>query len=214
MDKFDRFVDIIKTLRSPKGCPWDRKQKPHNYKAFFLEEVYELIESIDGKDFGAVKEELGDVLLLVVMLSQIYSERGKFSINDVIEGISDKLILRHPHVFSKKKLKTAEEVLKNWISAKHKEKKRTSLKERLPRTAPALLKAMVFFKELKYNSFEDYKFSPKILSCFSKKNINHRDFPEILLYLSYLASKKKINLEEALREKVDTAASRFKYAEK
>lgn len=122
MKIFKDFVDIVAKLRSPQGCPWDREQVPENYKDYLREEVEELIDAIEKNDIDNIKEELGDVLLLVVMLSQIYSEDDHFQINDVLEGIRAKMIHRHPHVFGDVKVKDAEEVLENWKKIKAEEK--------------------------------------------------------------------------------------------
>ena len=150
MKEFRRLVKIVEKLRSRQGCPWDRKQKVANYKNYLLEEVYELIESINKKDAEGIKEELGDVLLLVVMLAQMYKEKGKFSVGEVVKSIADKLVARHPHVFAGRKIKSPSAVLRHWVKIKAKEKKRKTISERIPKSAPALVKSYVLFKELKY----------------------------------------------------------------
>ncbi len=94
-------VDIMATLRGPDGCPWDREQTTESLKPYLLEEVYEVLEAIDAKDPAALKEELGDLLLQILFHSQIASEQGQFSYQDVKKDLGDKLIRRHPHVFQK-----------------------------------------------------------------------------------------------------------------
>ncbi len=111
---FKDFIGIITTLRGPNGCPWDKEQTAESLRAHLIEESYEAVEAIEENDPGHVREELGDVLLLISMISQIYSETDEFTINDVIDEISAKLIRRHPHVFGDEKVENAEEVLKNW----------------------------------------------------------------------------------------------------
>ncbi|RKX73925.1 MAG: nucleoside triphosphate pyrophosphohydrolase [Spirochaetes bacterium] len=111
---FMDFLGIITTLRGPDGCPWDKEQTAESLRAHLIEESYEAVEAIEENDPDHVREELGDVLLLISMISQIYSETDDFTIKDVIDEISAKLIRRHPHVFGDEKVEDAEEVLKNW----------------------------------------------------------------------------------------------------
>jgi tetrapyrrole methylase family protein/MazG family protein len=150
MKQFDRLVEIIKKLRSPKGCPWDRAQKVTDYERYLLEEAYELIEAIRKAKAAAVEEELGDLYLILTMLVQMYSEKGKFTQGQVLDGICDKLIIRHPHVFADKNLKDKDKVLAYWIRHKAKEKNRKTVKDRLPTIAPALLLAEISLKEQHY----------------------------------------------------------------
>ena len=116
---FEEFTDIIKTLRSENGCPWDREQTHNSLKPCMSEEAAELLAAIRIYDttgnFENMREELGDILLQVVMHSQIACEEGLFSIEDVITEISEKMIRRHPHVFGNVKADTADEVLSNWV---------------------------------------------------------------------------------------------------
>ena len=197
------MADIVFILRSPLGCPWDRKQKPSNYKDYLVEEVYELIEAINKGKKEDIEEELGDVLLLVVMLAQIYSESGRFKMEDVISRVCGKLIARHPHVFGNKKASGSEEVLANWVKQKAKEKKRNNFYERVPKAAPSLIKAMILFKEMKHHS---------ILGDFIKKiGINRDILGNELLCLAMFSSKEGVNPEEALSEAVEKAALNLSY---
>ena len=120
---FDQFCNIIAKLRAPDGCPWDRKQTAESLRKSLLEECNEALEAIDKKDDANLCEELGDVLLVVGMIAQIKEEEGKFSISDVLSGVNDKLIRRHPHVFGNAKASSPEEVLKLWNQVKAEEKK-------------------------------------------------------------------------------------------
>ena len=97
--RFDTVVAIMAKLRAPGGCPWDRKQTHESLKPYLIEETYEALDTIDRQDFAKLKEELGDVLLQVLFHSQIGTEAGTFTIDDVLEQLSDKLVRRHPHVF-------------------------------------------------------------------------------------------------------------------
>lgn len=117
----DDFVIVVKELRSTNGCPWDRQQTPLSLKRYLVEETDELLEAIDSDDKQHVKEELGDLLYLIVLLAQIYSEEGSFAINDVIETIKAKMIRRHPHVFSNEKIESIAELRKMWLKIKDSE---------------------------------------------------------------------------------------------
>ena len=119
---FNDLVEIVKILRAPDGCPWDREQTHKSIRSNFIEETYEAVEAIDTDDLDLLKEELGDVLLQVAMHAEIESEQGTFDINDVCDGICKKLIIRHPHVFGDVNADTTEKVLKNWDAIKMKTK--------------------------------------------------------------------------------------------
>jgi len=120
--KFDSFIDIVRELRSAKGCPWDREQTPSSLKRYILEETQELLEAIDTSDHRHVKEELGDLLYLIVLQAQIHNEEGFFSINDVIDSISTKMIRRHPHVFNDEQIGSRAELRQKWLEIKNSEK--------------------------------------------------------------------------------------------
>ncbi|HQG13386.1 MAG TPA: MazG family protein, partial [bacterium] len=119
--KFEELVKIMAKLRAPDGCPWDREQSYKDIAAHTLEETYETLEAIDRGDFKALKEELGDLLLQILFYAQIATEENRFGIDEVIEGISAKLIHRHPHVFGDVRVSDSDEVLKNWEFLKKKE---------------------------------------------------------------------------------------------
>src|SRR5256885_7123058 len=149
-EKFERLVEIMKTLRGPNGCPWDKQQDFNSLKPMLVEEVYEVLEAIDNDDFEGVSEELGDLLLHVVFHAYLGKEAGHFDINTVIDKISDKLVRRHPHVFGEESASTAEEVIKKWEAIKAQEKaqklkSRTSdqrsLLEGIPSKLPAIHEA-------------------------------------------------------------------------
>ncbi len=110
-------------LRGPDGCPWDRAQDYASVKGLLLEEAYEVIDAINDRDFLALKEELGDLLFQVVFYSRLAEEEKRFTIDDVVEGVHDKLVRRHPHVFGPKHAKTPEEALQSWLAVKEQEKK-------------------------------------------------------------------------------------------
>jgi tetrapyrrole methylase family protein/MazG family protein len=139
-----RLWEIVERLRGPGGCPWDIEQTHETLRAALLEESHEVIDAIDKKDDKALCEELGDVLLQIVFHTSLSSEQGSFTFEDVVNGICDKLIYRHPHVFGDTKVADSAQVLINWEALKQVEKKfdtRTQMLESVPTSFPALLRA-------------------------------------------------------------------------
>src|SRR3982750_4696048 len=122
--KFERAVNIMARLRAPGGCPWDREQTFDTIKPYTLEETYEVFEAIDNRDWKELPGELGDLLLQVLFYAEMAHEAGYFSINDVLDRLSTKLIDRHPHVFGDVKAETSSDVLRNWEALKAEEKKK------------------------------------------------------------------------------------------
>jgi len=120
--KFDRFIEIVRELRSEKGCPWDKEQSPASLKRYLLEETQEAIEAITADNHQHIKDELGDILYLIVLLAQIHEEEKLFNMGGIIDSITDKMIRRHPHVFSDEKIETVAEVRKKWLEIKDNEK--------------------------------------------------------------------------------------------
>ena len=142
--EFKDLLDIMKLLRSEKGCPWDRVQTHDSLKKYLIEETYEVLEAIDLKDSKKISEELGDLLLQIIFHAQIAEEEGAFNINDVITGISRKMILRHTHVFGADKADTPDEVVDNWEVIKKKEKgieSQTGVLKDVPSNLPALMRS-------------------------------------------------------------------------
>src|SRR5882757_8887620 len=123
-EKFERAVSIMARLRAPGGCPWDREQTFDSIKPYTLEETYEVIEAIENRDWKELPGELGDLLLQVLFYSEMAKEDGRFSIDEVLDLLSDKLVSRHPHVFGDAKADTPQEVLRNWEALKAEEKKK------------------------------------------------------------------------------------------
>ncbi|MBF0505852.1 MAG: nucleoside triphosphate pyrophosphohydrolase [Nitrospirae bacterium] len=142
MDNFGKLLDIMERLRAEDGCPWDREQTKETLTPYLLEETYEVIEAIGENSPQKIKEELGDLLFQIVFHCQLAKESGEFSIEDVIEGISEKLTRRHPHVFGDARFETSEQVLKQWEDRKKEEgKNRESVLEGVPKELPSLLRA-------------------------------------------------------------------------
>ncbi|HEY9074660.1 MAG TPA: MazG family protein, partial [Desulfobaccales bacterium] len=132
----NEFAVIVRRLRAPGGCPWDAQQTPETLKTYLLEEAYELIEALDSGDPEKIKEESGDLLLHLVFLSDLYQERGEFSLVEVVAGITAKMIHRHPHVFKNEEAKTQEDLRRLWQQAKAQEGKPPS--GALGKVSPAL----------------------------------------------------------------------------
>ena len=143
MKEFDRLVQIVADLRNPEtGCPWDKIQTHKSLVPNFIEELYESIEAIESGDMKDLQEELGDLMLHIVMQSRIAEETGDFEMSEVLRGINEKLIRRHPHIFGDEKVKDAKEVKLNWEQIKLKEKThRKSALEGVPRGMPKLIVA-------------------------------------------------------------------------
>lgn len=138
------LIEIVRLLRGPGGCPWDREQNHRSIRKDLIEETYELAEAIDMDSVSMLREELGDLLLQVVLHAQMEAEKGSFSFSDVCNEICQKLIVRHPHVFGDVQADSTSEVLKNWDAIKQQTKGQTTAAETLqsvPRTLPALMRA-------------------------------------------------------------------------
>ena len=141
---FERLYGIVKRLRAPDGCPWDREQSPATLRGDLIEETYETVEAIDQKDPEHVREELGDVFLLVTMIAYMHEQEGSFSVSDALEEVSAKLVRRHPHVFGESDAKTAEEVLAQWAKIKVEQegrKPKDSILDEVSRALPPLDRA-------------------------------------------------------------------------
>ncbi|MBP5199852.1 MAG: nucleoside triphosphate pyrophosphohydrolase [Schwartzia sp.] len=139
---FSPLTDIMRQLREPGGCPWDRVQTPESLRKHVLEEAYEVVEAIDEKDAGLLAEELGDLLLQIVFQARIAEETGAFSMQDVVDGITEKLVRRHPHIFGDVQAEDAAAVLANWEAIKRREKpERKSRLDGVPKELSALMAA-------------------------------------------------------------------------
>ena len=141
---YEDFLEIMRLLRAPGGCPWDREQTHSSIRRNFLEETYEVLDAIDHDDASGMCEELGDVLMQVAFHAQIETERGRFAMADVINGVAQKLVYRHPHVFGDVQADTSQQVLANWEVLKRREKGQRSTAdavEAVPHTLPALWRA-------------------------------------------------------------------------
>ena len=139
-NKFLRLVEVIAQLRAPGGCPWDQKQTPATFRTYLLEEVYELVEAIDTNQADEVREELGDLFFQLIFVNNLFAEQGHFTLAEVLETITNKMIRRHPHVFGERKVESEAELKRQWHSIKAAEKKKSRLMQ-VPRSLPALRRA-------------------------------------------------------------------------
>ena len=142
-----KLIDLTAHLRGPQGCPWDREQDYDSVKGLLLEEAYEVIDAVNARDFGGLKDELGDLLFQVVFYSRLAEEEGRFGLGDVIEHVHAKLIRRHPHVFGEVQARNAEEALKSWLAVKEQERASGGKREKdsclkgIPSSLPSTLAA-------------------------------------------------------------------------
>ncbi len=143
MKEFDDLYKLVKRLRSESGCPWDRQQTSRTIAFDLIEEAYEINDAIEKDDIVKIREELGDLLFLVLMHIRIKEEEGKFTLEDVIAEVQQKMILRHPHVFGEKKIESLRELLENW------EKSKESPLETIPESLPALLMGQKLIEKLR-----------------------------------------------------------------
>ncbi|MEE0927957.1 MAG: nucleoside triphosphate pyrophosphohydrolase [Acutalibacteraceae bacterium] len=221
-----QLLDIMRILRSPEGCPWDREQSHKSIRNDALEEVYEVADAIDNEDAAALCEELGDMLLQVVFHSRIGEENGEFSFSDVVDGICKKLVLRHPHVFGEEHIENSADVLDRWDSIKKEEKNQSTVADTLnsvPKAFPALMRAAKVQKRMKKAgipmgdpdkaltaSFESFK-----ATCSSQDKANLADAYGNLLYaLAGMQNALGINCEEALNSATERAIKDVEQREK
>ncbi|MEI7541945.1 MAG: nucleoside triphosphate pyrophosphohydrolase [bacterium] len=226
-DHFNQLVSIMKTLRAKDGCPWDKKQTHKSITPYLLEEAYEVIEAINNNDSENLKEELGDLLLQVVFHAQIASGNNKFEIEDVIKAISNKLIIRHPHVFGDKKGLTKDWHVRDfWEKQKKESKKRDSVIDGVPKALPALLRSRRLqskaqstgFKWKKQESIlekveEEFREVKAAIKSKNKKNISE-ELGDLMFALVTLAYHNNINAEDSVQKANDKFIKRFKKIEK
>jgi tetrapyrrole methylase family protein / MazG family protein len=222
MTKFDQLIKIVKKLRSPDGCDWDKKQTHESLMPYLLEEVYEVIEAIENKDFDLLKEELGDLLLHVIFQADLAEDSNNFSIEDSIDGVNKKLTSRHSHIFDSKNNTSWTEG--SWESQKQKEKKRDSVLDGVPSSLPALLKSRRIQEKAASVGF-DWKHNSEVLKKVDeevtelkdaiKQNYGIEDeFGDVLFTLVNLSRHLDIDPEKALRLSTKKFSHRFKKIEK
>ncbi|WP_281744467.1 nucleoside triphosphate pyrophosphohydrolase [Thermanaerovibrio acidaminovorans] len=229
--KVEKLVSIMERLRSPGGCPWDREQTLGSLRRYIIEEAFELVEAIDQMDLGAIREEAGDLLLQVVFISQIAKEQGDFNLGDVVDGLVNKLIHRHPHVFGDVEVSSAEEVSRNWEAIKSRkriqEDRDGSAMAGIPRGLPALLRALRIQERAAKVGFDwgpgDQgpvldKISEEVqevLEALSSGEVDRMrdEVGDLLFAVVNLARRTGIDPEEALRGSCDKFDRRFRAME-
>lgn len=150
MKEFDELIEVADQLNSPGGCPWDHKQTFESLKPYVLEEAHEVLDAVDEGNDKELLEELGDLLYVVIFYSQVAQREKRFTLEQILDTVREKLIRRHPHVFGDKKAKNVEEVVTNWNAIKKEEKpERTSALDGIPLNLPALMRAQKISKRLK-----------------------------------------------------------------
>ncbi len=221
-EKFDELWKVMKRLR--KECPWDKEQTHDSIKAATLEETYEAVEAIDNKDYNALRDELGDMLLHIVFHSVIAEEKNEFLLADVIEGITNKLVRRHPHIFGDVKVKDSKEIEKNWEAIKLQEGKK-SLLEGVPKSMSSLLRAYRIQEKASKIGFdwekrEDvWKKVEEELQEFNeaeKSGVTEKieeELGDLLFSIVNYSRFLKINPENALRRTNEKFIKRFSYIE-
>ena len=234
---FDELVNIMARLRAPGGCPWDREQTYASLAQYLLEETYEAFDAIaeadQTGDTNNLKEELGDVLLQVVFHSTIAAERKDFTIDEVVKGVSQKLILRHPHVFGDKNLETADDVLNNWDELKKAEraasgkieKENNSILDEVSLNFPALLEGLKISKKAAKVGF-DWENTEQIFDKLNEETVELKEAIEeknkeniseeigdLLFVIVNLARKLGVEPETALKKTNRKFRQRFKFIE-
>jgi len=221
--EFTRFVEITKRLR--KECPWDKEQTHASIRHSLIEETYEVVEAIDNNNLTELRKELGDILLHVVFHANIAEEQNEFTLKQVIDGITDKLIFRHPHIFGNVKVDNAKEVKQNWEKLKMQEG-RTSLMDGVPKELPALLRAHRLQEKASKVGFDWEKKEDawkkvdeemhELHNAIDQGSSDHieSEFGDLLFALVNYSRFIDVNPENALRRTAEKFITRFQYIER
>lgn len=229
LDAFQRLIDVILKLRSPRGCIWDRNQKEKDVSAYLLDEVYEVIDAVKCGSPEALKEELGDVLFQILFLAAMAEEKGAFDLADVVAGVTEKMIRRHPHVFGDRKVKDVAEITANWEDIKKNEERKGEnghVFDNVPRSMPSLLRAQKITEKASRIGF-DWADAEEVLgkveeeigefrSALVKGRQNEvaEEMGDLLFTLVNLCRFLKIDAEQSLTSSLEKFIRRFKYVEK
>lgn len=225
-EKFIKLIEIMSTLRSKEGCPWDREQNHKSLRQHLIEEAYEVIETIDENRLHELPGELGDLLLQVVFHAQMAKEAGLFDIADVLDAINTKLIRRHPHVFGDVQIDTAEEQIVFWEQMKIKREGKKSAIEGVPKSAPSLLRSYRIQNKAATVGFDWPHIKPvwekiqeEILEFKEAAETGDKDHTEeelgdLLFSIVNVSRFLKINPEDALRRTIEKFCDRFVKVEK
>ena len=221
------FQEIVAHLRAPDGCPWDKKQTHRSLRAHLLEETYETLDAMDANDPAGMVEEFGDLLLQIVLNAQIASEAGQFTMAEIIQGISEKIVRRHPHVFGTREVSGVGEVLKNWEQLKEQERKESGQPEKgildgVPLSFPALNQAQEYQDRAARVGFDWHeidgvldKLMEEIEEIRQAETLEERasEIGDLLFVLVNFARWQKVDAESALREANLRFKRRFGYIE-
>lgn len=221
LKSFSSLVQVVQTLRGPTGCPWDKEQTHQSLTRYAIEEAAELAEAIDGKEPSAICEELGDVLLQVVLHAEIARQEGQFDISDVIQGLNEKMIRRHPHVFGDKNFKNAGEVVSHWQELKKKEKVGKPLSGGLPKELPSLIASQKIGERTRSFRFDWEKIGDvkakvdeemqelSVALADDDRAEQESELGDVLFSLAQLARHLKLDAESALRNTNRRFETRF-----
>ncbi|MBL7996028.1 nucleoside triphosphate pyrophosphohydrolase [bacterium] len=222
-EQFGRLYNIMRELRAK--CPWDREQTHDSLRQYLLEEVYEVLETLDEKHYEELRKEMGDLMLQILFHSRITSENHIFGIEDVIRSLNDKLIRRHPHVFGEVIANDAEQVLKNWEQIKLTETDRNSVLDGVPRTMPALSRAYRVQEKASRVGFDwgnikdvwpkVYEELKELEEALQKKDIKKTEdeLGDVLFSIVNISRFLAVNPEDALRGTIEKFVRRFRYVE-
>ena len=222
IERVAALLEVVRHLRSPQGCPWDREQTHASLRATMLEEAYEVLEAIDERSMTKLREELGDVLLQVLMQATIAEETREFSLGDVADSVREKLVRRHPHVFGDRKVSGADEVVRNWEALKAKEYGRESALDGVQRSLPALQWAWSLQRRAANVGFDwpDVdgaleKVREELDELREAPTVEDREaeFGDLLFTLVNVARKLGMNPEDALRGTTGRFEARFRMME-
>ncbi len=220
-----RLVAVMQRLLAPDGCPWDREQSFESLRKYCLEEACEVIDAIDSGDRKAIQEELGDLLLQVVFQAELGRREGAFALDDVVSGIVEKLVSRHPHVFGDMEAKDADEVLRNWEKIKAQEKKDRGILGGVPRSMPALVRSQRIGEKVERVGFDwpDARGSREKVTeelaeldaaiASGDKGAIEDEMGDVLFALVNLSRHVKTDAEGALRRTIDKFTRRFSHVE-
>ena len=223
-NQFEELINLVKRLRGPDGCPWDKEQTSESLVSYMLEETYEVIETIDEKNWDGLKEELGDLILHIVFQAVIAKENKLFDISESLKNINEKLVRRHPHVFDKKNV-IQDNIISSWELQKHKEKNRSSRLDGVPISLPGIIRAQRIQEKASHAGL-DFQKEEEIWEKISeemeelknaqKKNNKHEISEELgdtIFSLINLARFLGISADDALRKSNNKFINRFKIKE-
>ena len=223
--EFEELVKIISRLRHPDGCPWDRDQTSQSLIPFLIEEIYELIESIDEENWETVKEELGDVILHIVFQASIAEDNQQFKLEEVLKTVNEKLVKRHPHVFNLDKAVITGDINKEWEISKHKDKGRESRLDGVPNNLPSIIKAQRLQQKASLAGFDWNKIELvwekiheeilELKEAQHQKNNDHieEEIGDVLFSIVNLSRFLDISADNALRRTNRKFINRFKKVE-